>query len=290
MSRIGRYGSQVTRMFDLNTNSYEPPYEEYKGWYGGLLPDSEDLFRIPTRNASMLNTGRYGSTKNIELKETYDRMKTRDNADEYALKVGKRPEGLVFASAQDRPYVNMNENFENNTIPMKYTQFKRPFREKLAKTYPEELKEEIKPTETDYAEIVLNKTEKPYAKNTIPSEMEFIEEGMGETFTDIGDNMFQVDSNGSNMRQNHAENQNQFVGPISARDIYNKYTGPKTVSNINKAQLDNFKAKQLVGMYSGTPTEGKSTLQSAEMLQKKIDRYKFKQHLPLKSIRKYNKA
>jgi hypothetical protein len=43
-------------------------------------------------------------------------------------------------------------------------------------------------------------------------------------------------------------------------------------------------------MYSGTPTEGGKTLQSAEMLQKRIDRYKFKQHLPLRGIKKHNKA
>jgi hypothetical protein len=42
-------------------------------------------------------------------------------------------------------------------------------------------------------------------------------------------------------------------------------------------------------MYSGTPTEAKGTLQSAEMLQKKIDKYKFRQHLPLRSLKKYNK-
>ena len=249
---------QPAKIYDLNTHDYQRP-EPFRGYY--TLYDDVDRMRQPLYKNPISFHYDYDDYKKSAATSISNRLKLRHNKTEYEKKMGRRPEGLQFKSAKDRPYINLQETAQNFDTPEKLGDMTDAQQYKLITVYP---KINIKPSIGDMDQA-LNKTQVPDEIDLINVQepLDFIKEHKGEYMTEMSNNNA-IDVNGSTIKQNYAVEMNRPVKPRSGYENYVQYiSNNKTISNINMRQLQNAKARQIIGLYGGSPAD-----QSVELLRK----------------------
>jgi hypothetical protein len=136
------------------------------------------------------------------------------------------------------------------TVPMRYQDMNRAERERLKTEIPE-----VKLVHSVMTDMPaeLNRTDAPYEIEDLndADAQEFIDKDRGEFFTGISKNNA-VDASGSTIVQNYAVEMNRPVKQMSAKEVYELNNGKRTISHINLRQLNNNKARQILGLYSGS--------------------------------------
>jgi hypothetical protein len=235
-----------------------PAYEHTGAIVANQAYDDQVKIRIPMVASPVKYETKYGGLEKNIHDDISDRLRYTNNKTEYEVKVGKRQEGLIFKSACDKPVVNLLQNYDANLMPLPMGEFTEREQQYLrGDNLPL-----ATPHQTEYDEgtQALQKTQEPFEKNKQPTELQFIDEDGGKYYTSIL-KRGEVNELGSNVRadQYFDENdgRNQPVGDRSVESLYDQQMGYKTVSNVNIKQQNNFKAKQHLGLYQGTPSTQK---------------------------------
>jgi uncharacterized protein YxjI len=249
---MGRIGQSLSKITSLATGELEPPYEVYRGITGGNMWDDVIRLRTPIRDSVVNYSGKWGSTDKAAFADIQKRLKLRNNKTEYEVKKGRRPEGLMFKAALDRPFINITEPMQDITVPMRYQDMDHKEQCRIKTEYPKI--DIVKSPMTDIP-AELNRTDTPYEIDDLNDQdiAEFIDKNRGEHFTELSNNNA-IDSSGSTLVPNYAVEMNRPVRPTTTKDIYNMYNGKSTISPINLRQLNNAKARQILGLYSGNPS------------------------------------
>lgn len=247
---------QPSKFFELASQDYQRP-EPFRGYY--TLYDDVDRMRQPLYKIPVNLEYDYENCDKSAAINIANRLKKRHNKTEYEKKMGRRPEGLQFKAAKDRPYINLQDTASNFEIPEKLGDMTDAQQYKLSTVYP---KITIQPSMGDMDQA-LSKTQVPYEIDLVNAEepLDFIKENRGKYMTEMS-NDNAIDVNGSTLKQNYAVEMNRSVKPKTAFEIYKQYvSNNKTISNINARQLSNAKSRQILGLYGGTPAD-----QSVEIL------------------------
>lgn len=236
-----------------------PAYEHRgKGIVARNQYDDQIRIRIPIYDSPVEYDTNYGGLEKDIKDDIDERLKYINNKTEYEVKVGKRPEGLVFKAMMDKPVLNLVQNYDANLVPLPlgtYTDKEQAYLrgDKLDLPTPPT-------THLDEGNQSLQKTQAPFAKDMQPTELQFMDEDGGKYYTSIL-KQHEVNESGSNVRADQYFDDNggrgQPVGDRTVEDLYEQAMGYKTVSNVNLRQQQNFKAKQQLGLYQGTPTTQK---------------------------------
>ena len=256
---MGRIGSEgCSKIICLATGDYLPAYEEAKegrGLDARAVYDNYEKLRIPVLFNPIEYTESDGDLSEDIEEDLNERLSITNNKTEYQTKIGRRAEGLLFRQHIDNPVVNLLHNFSPGTTPMPLGFFTAEEQMYLRGDHLD-LEEPIE-TKSDEARAALQKTQAPYKQDIRPSEMDFIDEDGGKYYKSIL-GIGKIDIQGSNVKadQFFEDNggKNQGVGDRTTEDLYEQQMGDTTVSNVNFRQQQNFKAKQLLGEYQGTPT------------------------------------
>lgn len=250
---MGRIGQSLAKIESFATGELEPAFEPYQGAMGISLYDDVDRMRIPVRGTTVTWHGKFGDTKKEAFNMIQHRLKLRHNKNEYEVKKGRRPEGLMFKAALDRPFINISEPMQDVTVPMRFQDMTEDEQEKIKTEYP---KIEIEHSVMTDMPAELIRTDAPYEIDDLNAQdtNTFIDNDRGEHFTGISKNNA-IDTLGSTLVPNYAVDMNKPVKATSVKELYEENNNPKhTVSQINMKQLNNQKAKQILGLYSGTPS------------------------------------
>jgi hypothetical protein len=254
---MGRIGSQYAqaRIYDLNTREFQPAFEPFEGQNAMIMYDSADKMPMQLSHTPFKNNFKYSNMNATSYHNIKDRLKRINNKTEYEIKAGKRVEGLQASQVFATPYINIQENYENFSVPQKLQNLSASEQYKATNVYP---KVNIEPTYLGKAVEFNNKTQQPYQieiqNNLTP--MEFIKSGMGKTYATMSKNNA-VDNMGSTLKQNYAVEANQPVVPKTGFQLYKDYLENRhTHTGINARQIDNLKSRQILGTYSGMPSQG----------------------------------
>lgn len=246
----GRIGQSLAKIESLATGELEPPYEVFQGVSGLTLYDDVIRMRVPVRETVVEFNAKIGSTDKEAHELIKENLKIRHNKNEYEAKKGRRPEGLMFKAALDRPFINITDPMQDFTTPMRYQDMSREERRRIRTEIPE-----VKLVHSVMTDMPaeLNRTEAPYEIEDLngADAEEFIQKERGEFFVGINKNNA-VDTMGSTIVQNYAVEMNRPVKQMSAKEIYELNNGKRTISHINLRQLNNNKARQILGLYSGS--------------------------------------
>ena len=222
------------------------------------------------------------------------RHKTRMNLTEWEKKMPRRVENLFLLNAKDKPFVNMGEKPDADLVPLRFEDFTKDEQYKLAVAYPKNMAPP-KPSMTDYIATSTDKQVAPYAINNFNAEDEFnfIQKGRGKDFI-VKSNNNAIDVGGSTIAIDYARDENQEVGPRTEEEIYKAENDNITKPNINRRQNENFKSRQLLGVYSGEPPKGGSagslyptnvSSPHARLFMDAIERQRMRENKPLRSRR-----
>jgi len=255
MGRIGAKGCAKMGIFGTNQNV--PAYEK-RGYVGDQQLDDTNRIRLPTNDGPLEWKGfHYGGEQEETEQDIDERLKQRNNKNDFEAKTGRRQEGLLYLNALDQPVININEPYSvgGNSLPLgQFNEEQQKYiRSDEGKPLP------LRDTNLDKGVQSLQKTETPYNRDIQPSVMQFIEDDGGRYYKSIL-NQHSVDNLGSNViAEEFYKNNggaNQPVGDRSFESLYYQQDGSKTVSNDNVRQQNNFKAKQTLGVFQGQPTMG----------------------------------
>lgn len=255
MGRIGSPYAQ-SRIFDLNTRDYQPAFEPYTGQNAMVMMDDPNRMPMQLSHAPFQNNYIYNNTNATSFHDIKNRLKRINNKTEYQKKVGKRVEGLAYSEVLAKPYLNVQENMENFTVPEKLQNLSPAEQYKASVSIPKVL---IAPTHLGSAVEFNLKTQPPYEIDELNnmSPMEFIQGGHGKNMIGLSKNNA-MDINGSNIKFNNAIEADKPVYPKTGFENYKSYLeNKKTRSGINARQIDNLKSRQILGTYNGNPSGGR---------------------------------
>jgi hypothetical protein len=257
---MGRFGQSLSKIYDININGFQPPFEPYLGQNALQLYDDPDKFKMEISHAPFQNSFRYNTGQKEAFMDVVRRLKIRNNKTELDVKMPRRVEGLQFANARDKPYLNLTENPENFAVPLKLQDLNAEQQRKLMDVYPVF---ELEQRPMGAIHQALDKVQTPYDIQKLNTEtpLDFIKNNRGETMTQMSNNNA-VDGMGSTLKPNFEADANQPVGGRSARDLAKpSIKNAKTLSRINARQNNNFKSRQLLGLYMGNPSGVNDTVQ-----------------------------
>ena len=234
---MGRIGSQYAqaKIYDLNTKQNEPPFEPYQGQYSGLLIDDSDRLHMPIRNNPFSNSFTFGSVERTSFIDISRRLKSRTNKNEYETKMGRRPEGLRYAAALDKPYVNFGSVPIDISEPIQLKQMTDAQQYHLTETYPNQ---PMPKTYNSHITEHIAKVQAPYGitKMNVETPLNFIKEERGKYMTEMSNNN-DVSDMGSTIKSKKEVASQEPSGPKNKGflDYLAYISNPKVISQINEA-------------------------------------------------------
>lgn len=252
--RLGAIG--CAKILNEISGEYLPAYEKYEGYDSRTAMDDAIKMRLPVRNSPVEYNIKYGGAEEEANADIMNRLQYRDNKTEYDYKKPRRMEGLLFKQALDYPVINLSQNYSGGACPLPLDQFSEEEQKLIRNDAP--IAEETK-TVSDHVNANLQKTDEPYNRNVMMSQMEFFDKDGGRYFKGLHPDMYSITPEGSSVVADKYYEINggkdQPVGDRSMESLYNQQMGDKTVSNVNIRQQANFKSRQQLGKFSGVPTE-----------------------------------
>lgn len=271
MGRIGSNGCAKIRI--AGTDEFLPAYDK-RGYVGDQQLDDTNKIRLPTNNGVMDYKGyfHYGGEQEATEGDIDERLKIRHNRNDFEAKTSRHQEGLLFKNALDQPVINLNAPYQTGgQNPLPLGEFSKEEQEYLVGDINVDIN--FDDTNLDKGAQSLQKTNIPYERDVIPSVLDFIDEDGGKYYKSIL-NRHSVDNFGSNVVAEeffkNNDGANQPVGDRSYESLYRQNDGHKTVSNDNIRQQNNFKAKQILGHFSGNPTTTKPINKMRDLFDEEI--------------------